>query len=213
MFTGIIEDIGRVKSIEKKGAFGRIKIETSLDGIEIGGSIAVSGVCLTVTALSKGAFDADLSNETLGTTTIGMLKSGDDVNLERALTLSKPLGGHLVTGHVDGLGAVASAAVKTDFMSLEVEAPPALMSQIVLKGSISVDGVSLTIAGVASSGFNISVIPQTLKATTLGRLGKGSKVNVETDIIGKYVEKFLSGGKKAITEDFLAMHGFFSKRG
>ena len=214
MFTGIIEDIGRVKSVEKREAFGRIKIETSLDLNEVktGGSISVNGVCLTVTVLSKGVFDADLSDETLRVTTIGTLKAGDKVNLERALTLSKPLGGHLVTGHVDGLGTVSSRTFRMDYMDFEVEVPAELMGQIVLKGSVAVDGISLTIAEVKPSGFRVAVIPQTLKETTLLLRREGSKVNIETDIIGKYVEKFfLAGRKKEITEDFLAEHGFFTK--
>jgi len=214
MFTGIIEDIGRVKSVEKLEAFGRIKIETSLDLNEVktGGSISVSGVCLTVTVLSRGAFDADLSDETLRVTTLGTLKAGDKVNLERALTLSKPLGGHLVTGHVDGLGTVRSRTFRMDYMDLEVEVPSELMGQMVLKGSVAVDGISLTIADVNQSGFRVAVIPQTLKETTLLLRSEGSKVNIETDIIGKYVEKFfLAGRKKEITEDFLAEHGFFTK--
>jgi len=214
MFTGIIEDIGRVKFVEKREAFGRIKIETSLDLNEVktGGSISVNGVCLTVTVLSKGVFDADLSDETLRVTTIGTLKAGDKVNLERALTLSKPLGGHLVTGHVDGLGTVSSRTFRMDYMDFEVEVPAELMGQIVLKGSVAVDGISLTIAEVKPSGFRVAVIPQTLKETTLLLRREGSKVNIETDIIGKYVEKFfLAGRKKEITEDFLAEHGFFTK--
>lgn len=214
MFTGIIEDIGRVKSVEKREAFGRIKIETSLDLNEVrtGGSISVNGVCLTVTVLSRGAFDADLSDETLRVTTLGTLKTGDKVNLERALTLSKPLGGHLVAGHVDGLGTVRSRTFRMDYMDLEVEVPAELMGQMVLKGSVAVDGISLTIAEVKQSGFRAAVIPQTLKETTLLLRREGSKVNIETDIIGKYVEKFfLAGGKKEITEDFLAEHGFFTK--
>lgn len=215
MFTGIIEDIGRVKSVEKRAAFGRIKIETALDLNEVktGGSISVNGVCLTVTVLSKGVFDADLSDETLRVTTIGTaVKAGDKVNLERALTLSKPLGGHLVTGHVDGLGTIKSRTFRMDYMDLEVEVPAELMGQIVLKGSVAVDGISLTVAEVKPSGFRVAVIPQTLKETTLLLRREGSKVNIETDIIGKYVEKFfLAGRKKEITEDFLAEHGFFTK--
>ncbi len=215
MFTGIIEDVGRVKSVEKREASGRIKIETALDLDEVrtGGSISVNGVCLTVTRLSRGVFDADLSDETLRVTTLGTLKDGDKVNLERALTLSRPLGGHLVTGHVDGLGTIRSRAIRSDYMDLEVEVPSELMAQIVLKGSVAVDGISLTVAGVGLKGFKVAVIPQTLKETTLLLRAEGSKVNVETDIIGKYVEKFfLAGRKTEITEDFLAEHGFFKKR-
>ncbi len=215
MFTGIIEDVGSVKSVEKKDTFGRIKIETILDLKEVGtgGSISVNGVCLTVTVFSKDSFDADLSEETLRVTTLGSIKAGDKVNLERALTLSKPLGGHLVTGHIDGIGSIKAKVFKTDYMDLDVDLPEELMTLIVKKGSVAVDGISLTIAGVTETGFRVAVIPQTLNGTTLLLKREGSTVNIETDIIGKYVEKLLSAQReKVLTEDFLSEHGFLKKK-
>ncbi|MDP2690272.1 MAG: riboflavin synthase [Deltaproteobacteria bacterium] len=210
MFTGIIEDIGTVKSIEKKGAFGRIVIETALDlaGARVGDSISVDGSCLTVTGVSQGAFGADLSDETLRVTTLGSLKKGSRVNLEPALTLSRPLGGHLVTGHVDGVGTIKRKVLKGESMDLEVSCPKALMGQIVKKGSVAVDGISLTVAELMDDGFRVAVIPHTLKKTTLLAKKEGERVNIETDVIGKYVEKHFSSGRKGITGDFLSEHGF-----
>ncbi|MBI5644112.1 MAG: riboflavin synthase [Deltaproteobacteria bacterium] len=213
MFTGIIEDIGKVKSIEKRGAFGRITIETSvsLAEVAIGDSIAIDGACLTVTGKSTGSFTADLSDETLRVTTLGDLKSGSAVNLERALTLSKPLGGHLVTGHVDAVGTIKRKTAKGDSIDLEVDIPAHQMGQAVKKGSITVDGISLTIAELTATGFKVAVIPHTLKRTTLPGKPEGARVNIETDLIAKYVEKYFNAGKKGVSEDFLAEHGFFKK--
>lgn len=214
MFTGIIENLGTVKSIEKKGAFGRITIETGVDMdiVKLGDSISVNGACLTVTALSKAGFSADLSDETLNVTTLGELKAGDRVNLEFALTVSKPLGGHFVTGHVDGIGSIKKKTPKGASVDLEVAAPSHVLSQIVKKGSVAIDGISLTVADLTDGGFRIAIIPHTLKHTTLSLKPEGSKVNIETDIIGKYVEKFMRPEKrKGISEDFLSEHGFFKK--
>jgi len=214
MFTGIIEGIGTVKSIEKRGAFGRIKVATTLglEGVKPGDSIAVDGACLTVTEVSNGVFTADLSDETLRVTTLGDLGAGTSVNLELALTFSKPLGGHLVTGHIDGVGAIRRKVKKGDSMDLEVALPEALRSQVVKKGSVAIDGVSLTVAEVTPDGVSIAVIPHTLKKTTLISKPEGAHVNIETDIIGKYVEKYFLSAKKGVTEGFLEEHGFFKKR-
>ncbi|MBI5563195.1 MAG: riboflavin synthase [Deltaproteobacteria bacterium] len=214
MFTGIIEAVGAVKSIEKRGASGRIKIEAGLDlsGTAIGESIAVSGACLTVVAVAGGSFTADMSAETLRATTLGALAAGSLVNVERALTLSKPLGGHLVTGHVDGVGAIRGVNPNGGYLDVEIGCPPELMAQLVKKGSVAVDGISLTVAGLKEDHFVAAVIPHTLANTTLRAAGLGAAVNIETDIIGKYVERFLSKGKPGgVTESFLAEHGFLRK--
>lgn len=215
MFTGIIEDIGRVKAVEKRGAFGRITVETalSLKDVKIGDSIAVNGACLTATSISAGSFSADVSAETLNVTTLGALRPGDRVNLELALTLSKPLGGHLVTGHVDGVGVLRKKTASGENLVIEVSASKSVLAQVVKKGSVTVDGISLTVAELSDDAFTIAVIPHTLEKTNLLSRGEGSKVNLETDLIGKYVQKFLSNkGTGAVTGDFLAEHGFFTKR-
>lgn len=214
MFTGIIEDTGRVKSIEKRGAFGRITVETalSLKDVKTGDSIAVNGACLTATSISGKSFSADITEESLNVTTLGGLKSGDPVNLELALTLSKPLGGHLVTGHVDGVGVIRKKTSSGENLVIEVAAPQGVLAQVVKKGSITVEGISLTVAELLADGFTVAIIPHTLSMTTLLSKGEGSRVNLETDLIGKYVEKFLTKGSSRITEDFLSEHGFFRKR-
>jgi riboflavin synthase len=217
MFTGIIEARGTVKSVEKKGSSGRITVETAsepeyLKGVKPGDSISVDGVCLTM-AFQPGvtAFTADISGETLRLTTLGELKPGDRVNLERSL-LSKPLGGHFVTGHVDGTGTIKRKLFVGENVELEVSVPYELKKQIVRKGSVSIDGISLTVAELTESGFRAAIVPHTLKMTTLSVKKEGGRVNIETDIIGKYVERFLSGSKKeGVTEDFLIEHGFILK--
>ncbi|MBI5888437.1 MAG: riboflavin synthase [Deltaproteobacteria bacterium] len=235
MFTGIIEAIGRVKSVEKKGASGRITIEALVDlarenvrplsGVNLGDSISVNGACLTVTEIKKCVegghplFSADMSAETLKLTTLGTLKSGAHVNLEAALTLSKPLGGHIVTGHVDGIGTIRKKSANGRHVDLEISVPERLMSQIVKKGSIAVDGISLTVTEVGLSPlrgldfFKTAIIPHTLEKTTLPSKAEGSTVNIETDVLAKYVERFLSAkeGKKGVSEEFLKEHGFFKK--
>lgn len=223
MFTGIIEATGRVKSVEKKGLSGRITVETALDLTDVneGDSINVDGVCLTVTGVLKEgrsqggrwAFKADISAETLRITTLGELRSGSSVNLEKSLTPRKPLGGHFVTGHVDGTGTIRRKVTSGEGVELEVSVPEALSRQLVKKGSVSVDGISLTVAELTEGGFRAAIIPHTLKVTTLVEKGEGGRVNIETDIIGKYVERFLSWpGKGEVTEDFLAEHGFISEK-
>ncbi len=233
MFTGIIEHTGTVKSVEKKGTSGRITVEAalSLDSVCLGGSIAVDGVCLTVTGIKKGSFSADLSAETITLTTLGSLKGGEKVNLELPLTLSKPLGGHLVTGHIDGVGVIKRMAGTggagggegggggAGFVDIEFSVPATLMAQIARKGSVAVDGISLTVAGTLPDGFRAAVIPHTLKLTTLSGKREGSKVNIETDLIAKYVERFFlrqKGGespaeKGGVTEGLLSEHGFLRK--
>ncbi len=213
MFTGIIEDVGTVKQIEKKGAFGRITVETALPLSEMreGDSIAVDGACLTASGFSGNAFSADVSEETLRVTTLGGLSAGSKVNIERALTLSRPLGGHLVTGHVDGLGSITKMARSGDYLDLEISLPGELMAQVVKKGSIAVDGISLTVADLGPGSVRIAVIPHTLGKTSLLSRKEGARVNIETDIIGKYVEKFFNKKESRITEEFLSEHGFGKK--
>lgn len=215
MFTGIIEDIGRVKSVEKKGASGRIKVAAALDfsGVSIGDSIAVDGACLTVVDIGKNEFSADVSEETFNLTTLVDKKAGDKVNLERALALSKPIGGHLVTGHVDGVGTIADRISKSGYLDLQIKIPAALIAQVVKKGSIAVDGISLTVADMTQEDVRIAVIPHTLEKTALASKKTGERVNVETDIIGKYVERYFQSKHAGnVTEGFLAEHGFLTKK-
>ncbi len=215
MFTGIIEAIGRVKSVEKKGASGRIKITAALNPsrTSVGGSIAVDGACLTVVDIGKNEFSADVSEETFALTTLAEKKAGDEINLEPAMTLDKPLGGHLVTGHVDGIGTIVSRALKSGYLDMEIKIPAALMAQVVKKGSIAIDGISLTVADFSRDSLRIAVIPHTLEKTTLSSKKNGDRVNVETDVIGKYVERYFQrkqGGN--VTEGFLAEHGFLARK-
>ncbi len=225
MFTGIIEDVGRVKSIESAGDSAKIEITTALDlsTLSVGGSIAVDGACLTVTAVRAAAesFTADLGPETLAATTLGRgLSAGRAVNLERPLTLNRPLGGHLVTGHVDAVGAILRRTVRGEFIDLVVELPGALSAQVVKKGSIAIDGVSLTITSAQPGEVGLSLIPHTLRETTLPEKRPGGLVNIETDIMAKYVERSLrlmgtgacEKGPGRVTEDFLAEHGFLGRK-
>jgi riboflavin synthase len=225
VFTGLIEDVGRVKSVVSRGDSAKIEITTTLDlaTLSVGGSIAVDGACLTITALKAGAgcFTADLGPETLAATTLGRgLAVGRAVNLERPLTLSRPLGGHLVTGHVDAVGTIRRRTVRGEFIDLVVEIPEALGSQVVNKGSIAVDGVSLTVTSALPGEVGLSLIPHTLRETTLPEKHPGAFVNIETDIIAKYVERSLGlkgggagdKGPGRVTESFLAEHGFLGKK-
>jgi len=210
MFTGIVEATGALKSIEIRGSSAKMRVETTLDlsSVNLGDSIAVDGACVTVTEFGADSFVADLSSETLGVTTLGGLAPGDKVNIESALTLGKPLGGHLVTGHVDCVGTLLSRVERGEFVEIEFSLPGELSGQIVKKGSITVDGISLTVAALTAAGFSISTIPFTLERTTLGGKRTGAKVNIETDIIGKYVEKQLGkGSTSGVSEGFLAEHG------
>ena len=186
MFTGIVEELGEVESL----VAGRLRIRAHevLAGAEVGDSIAVNGCCLTVTALDDGAWEADVSEETLERTTLGDLRPGDAVNLERPVRLADRLGGHLVQGHVDGVGEVTQAAPE-----LEVRMDPELTRYVVEKGSIAVDGVSLTVVKPLPDGFTVAVIPHTTEVTTLGRRHPGDRVNLEVDVMAKYAEKLIGG--------------------
>ena len=185
MFTGIVEEMSEVESL----ADGRVRIAARkvLDDAHIGDSIAVDGCCITVVAQGEGWWEADLSDETLKRTTLGARKPGDGVNLERPVRVQDRLGGHIVQGHVDGVGVVTRPAP-----DLAVQMPRELLRYIVVKGSITVDGVSLTVVDVTDEGFTVAVIPHTMEVTTLGRRAAGDKVNLEVDVTVKYVERLLT---------------------
>lgn len=195
MFTGVVKAIGTVRSLTVSHEAGLLAIETTpLSELEIGDSISVSGACLTVIGIKSGnnAFFADVSAETLARTTLGHLKAGDRVNLETALRMSDPLGGHLVLGHVDGVGRIVKRTHAAGSIVLGIEFARELANYVVEKGSVAVDGISLTVNALRGSCFFINVIPFTARETTLGLRKVGDTVNIETDIISRYVERFLS---------------------
>ena len=196
MFTGIIEDVGEVVRWEKRGEAGVLVIQTKLPvgEMELGASVAVNGACLTITHKTSSRFKVDVSPETLNRTTFGTLKKDDLVNLERPLRLSDRLGGHLVTGHVDGVGAAEKIQKKGEFTFYTFRVPASLAAQLVAKGSVAVDGISLTVNECDDRRFSIAAIPFTLKHTNLRDLSVGAKVNIETDLIGKYVQQLLRRG-------------------
>jgi riboflavin synthase len=209
MFTGIIESMGSVKKITRHGDDAVLDVDTSmnLDDIKIGDSIAINGACLTVTLKRDRGFMADVSAETLTRTNLRMLKPGDPVNLEKALRLNSFLGGHLVLGHVDGIGKIHEKVTKSSSILYGVEVDMALCRLIVEKGSVAVDGVSLTVNRCEKNRFYVNMIPHTARMTTLGFKKVADWVNIETDIIGKYIEKLLNPGK-GIDMSFLSEHGF-----
>ncbi len=206
MFTGIIEEIGRIASAQSNNLV--ISASDVLQGIELGGSIAVNGVCLTVINFDSNSFSVDIMPETLKQTNLGLLCAGDEVNLERPVTLRKPLGGHLVQGHIDGTGRVTSITWDGEAMIIRFEAPLEVMRYLVKKGFIAVDGVSLTMASRDTSSFQVSIVDFTRRHTTLGSRQVGEIVNLEVDIIAKYVEQFSQPRSTGITVDFLQEHGF-----
>ena len=193
MFTGIIEELGRVAAIEPQGDAMRLTIEGPLvvSDVHRGDSIAVSGTCLTAIEFDKRVFTADVMQETLDKTALGSLKVGDPVNLERAMTAATRFGGHVVQGHVDGVGEIIGREKSEHWEWLRVSIPAELMKYIVLKGSITIDGVSLTVNEVGSDHIGLSLIPETLSLTTLGRKKAGDKVNVEADVMAKHIERLL----------------------
>jgi len=213
MFTGIVRDRGVVRSVKRRRGEAVLAIRTGLDlrEVSIGDSIAVDGVCLTVTAKGEGEFSADCSVETLSRSTLGDLRPGDRVNLETALRLTDFLGGHLVLGHVDAVGVVAEKTRSASSIVLGFSVPGDLDRYIVEKGSVTVDGISLTVNRCERGRFWVNMIPHTAQATTLGEKKVGDGVNIETDIIAKYVEKLLTYGTdrgQKINLNFLAEHGF-----
>lgn len=192
MFTGIVETLGTIDSIESSGQSSRIVVRAPmLDDVAIGDSVAVNGVCLTATEVSAGTFTADVMAETLRRTSLGSLAVGAQANLERAVTATTRLGGHLVQGHVDGVGRLTRRAPAGAFDEISIRLPEALLPYVVDKGSIAIDGVSLTVAAVVGDEITIGLIPETLQRTTLGRREVDDAVNVEVDVMAKYVERLL----------------------
>ncbi|MBV8952285.1 MAG: riboflavin synthase [Actinobacteria bacterium] len=194
MFTGIVEELGRVRRIVPVAGGARLEIESStvLSDAVIGASISVNGCCLTVVELGDGWWAADAVTETLDRTALGALQPGAPVNLERPVRVTDRLGGHVVQGHVDGVGAVrARDALPDGSTRVRIEAPPSLLRYVVEKGSIAVDGISLTVAALHDDGFDVAAIPHTLNVTTLGDKQPGSPVNLEVDVLAKYVERLL----------------------
>ena len=215
MFTGIIEETGTVTGTKKGANASTLTISGAVifDGLELGDSVSVDGVCLTVSGLSGKSFTADVMNETLNRSNIGGLSAGSKVNLERAMPADGRFGGHMVSGHIDGTGFIAD--IKKDGVAVlyRIEAPAKILKYIVEKGSIAIDGVSLTVTAVSDVDFGVSVIPHTVNVTTLSLKTVGDKVNLENDIVGKYVEKLLTtqradGGKSNITMEFLTEFGY-----
>lgn len=210
MFTGLIEEIGTVRSLAR-GTVGRLVVasEKVAAGVGIGDSVSVNGACLTVTSISGGEIAFDAVPETLSRTTLGDLRPGDKVNIESSLRAGEPIGGHFVQGHVDSVGTIESSSSLGESRVIRIGAPGEVLKYVVEKGSIALDGISLTVASCDKSGFSIAVIPHTLDATTLHLKRPGDKVNLEADILGKYVEKLLGGlGSGRVTENLLRDAGF-----
>ena len=215
MFTGIVEETGIIQQIRQGGKSSRLTIRANkvLENTQIGDSICVSGICLTAVEITKDTFTADVMAETMRRTKLGTLQVGSEVNLERALLPTTRMGGHIVSGHIDGTGTIRSLEREDNAVWVTVETAPELLRYIVGKGSIAIDGISLTVANVSDHDFQVSVIPHTGQETTLLRQKPGDLVNLECDIIGKYVEKLLTPAgqptqESAVTEAFLAQHGF-----
>lgn len=220
MFTGIIEGLGTISGIRPAGQGRRLSVDAdfTLDQTKIGDSIAVNGACLTVVSIRAKQFEVDLSPETLATSTFDRARRGDRVNLERALRLSDRIDGHLVSGHVDGVGSIKSKEKQGNVIRVTVTVPEALTRYMIRKGSVAVDGVSLTINACDTNSFAVSIIPHTADITTVGLKQKGEAVNIETDMIGKFVEQFTRGkgtqdqtktnASSVIDKDFLAKSGY-----
>ena len=212
MFTGIVKATGTLQKLEPRG--GDLRLEIVSDGLDFatanpGDSIAVNGVCLTAVELSDAGFAADASRETMSLTTLGQLRPGARVNLEPALTLGTPLGGHLVSGHVDGIGEVLSVREEARSWRYELGAPAELARYIARKGSVCTDGVSLTVNEVDGERFGVNIVPHTFEETTIGQWRPGSRVNLEVDLIARYLERLLSAsGTTGITSTMLEEYGF-----
>ena len=213
MFTGLIEEVGTLRAV-RRGAHSAvlsIGAETVLSGLKTGDSVAVNGVCLTVTAQDSGGFTADVMHETLNRSSLGALAPGSPVNLERAMAADSRFGGHIVSGHIDGMGQILALRDEGNAVWITIAAPPELLRGIVEKGSVAIDGVSLTVAAVTDQDFSVSIIPHTGGQTTLLHRRPGEQVNLETDIIGKYVSRLLAperAPKGGITREFLTQYGF-----
>ena len=217
MFTGIVEEIGIIKGIYKGDVSCRLTLqgEKIFDDLKLGDSVAVNGVCLTVCSINQNTFDADVMHETLNRSSLGELQAGSRVNMERAMPANGRFGGHIVSGHIDGVGTIASNKKDGIAVRVRVKAEGSILKYMIIKGSIAIDGISLTVTDVGKDCFEVSLIPHTGQRTTLLDKKVGDKVNLEADVIGKYVEKFISSsnnecGKNGskITRDFLMSHGF-----
>ena len=217
MFTGIIEEVGRLERLA--GGEIAIRAKKVLEDVALGDSIAVNGICLTVTRFDAAHFTADVMPETIRRTSLAELRRGSRVNLERALTLKSRLGGHIVSGHIDGVGTIAAMREEGNAILLTVRASADILRYIVEKGSVALDGISLTVASVSAADFTVSLIPHTREITNLREKSVGSRLNIETDILGKYVEKLFPGVRTqgesdapksagGITMDFLRQQGF-----
>ncbi len=222
MFTGIIQSIGKIASVENKGDDLSLFVDVGklpMNNVALGDSIAVNGVCLTVVNKNDSGFAADVSGESINRTTVGQLAVGGRVNLEMALTLQTPLGGHLVSGHVDGVGTVSHRSTQGRSERFKILAPETLAKYIAEKGSICVDGISLTVNAISGAEFELNIVPHTLQETTMGDFKVGRKVNLEVDIIARYLERLVLGDNVAlslgeqnkqegISQQFLRDHGF-----
>jgi len=220
MFTGIIEGLGTVAKLRSSGRGKRLAVtaDFELRGMKIGDSVAVNGACLTAVMISANRFEADLSPETLSRTTLNKAKPGERVNLERALRISDRLDGHLVSGHIDGIGTLTGREDADNAVIITIAVPESLSRYVIPKGSVAVDGISLTVNDCSQDRFSVSIIPHTSKLTTLGFKKKGEVVNIEADMIGKYVERFVqrpdgghqkeSGKKSAVDRGLLLKSGF-----
>ena len=213
MFTGIVEEVGTIRAMTK----GELVIGASkvLQDVALGDSIAVNGICLTVTKFDAASFHVDVMPETMRRTSLALLQKGCHVNLERALTLSSRLGGHIVSGHIDGTGKILSFTQEGNAILLKISAEAGLLRYIIEKGSVALDGISLTVTEVTSQDFTVSLIPHTREVTILGERKAGDPINIENDVIGKYVERFLTVSqpekqekKSALTAEFLLQNGF-----
>ncbi len=217
MFTGIIQSVGQIAAVEPKGEDARVRVLThklDLADVQLGDSIAVNGVCLTAVELSADGFWADVSGETLACTTFKQIKAGLAVNLEKALMVNTRLGGHLVSGHVDGVGKITQRYNEGRSVRFHITAPDELAKYIAEKGSICIDGISLTVNLVMGTELTLNIVPHTLQETTLGKMKTGDYVNLEVDIIARYLERLLLGdqaaepGAKGVSKQLLAEHGF-----
>jgi len=213
MFTGIVEEMGRVERITGAGKALQVMINCStvLEDVHLGDSIAVNGICLTVTAFNKSSFAADIMPETYRSTSLAKIKNGSKVNLERALPLGGRLGGHLVSGHIDGTGVIIGKREEDNALWLDIQASQDIMKYMILKGSVCLDGTSLTVSAISDSSFSVSLIPHTAKTTILSEKHHGDRVNIECDVLAKYVEKLMTvstNPQRGISMEWIKEQGY-----